>query len=148
MYRAVAWLALHDGVALGDTDTIAQLAHDSEIFVGDDVVTVNGHDVTRTIRTPEVAAAVTPVAANSGVRAVLRERQRAWVHAHQGGVIEGRDIGSVVFPEAELKLYLTASPAVRAHRRAAEMGLTDADAVRAMEKTIADRDGDDSDRAG
>jgi CMP/dCMP kinase len=147
MYRAVAWLALHEGVALDDTDTVAKLARTAEIEVADDAVTVNGHDVTAAIRTPEVNAAVTPVAANSAVRAELVGRQRAWVHANRGGVIEGRDIGSVVFPGAELKLYLTASPAVRAHRRAVEMGLRDEQAVRAMEKTIADRDASDRERS-
>lgn len=146
MYRAVAWLALHEGVPLDDLERVTQLARDADIFVGDDAVTVNGHDVTVAIRTADVAAAVTPVAANSGVRAVLRDRQRAWAHANHGGVIEGRDIGSVVFPEAELKLYLTATPGVRALRRATEMGLIDEDAVRAMEKTIADRDASDRDR--
>jgi cytidylate kinase len=146
MYRAVAWLALHEGVALDDSEAIAKIARDAEIEVGDDAVTVNDHDVTLAIRTPEVNAAVTPVAANSAVRAELVGRQRAWALANRGGVIEGRDIGSVVFPEAELKLYLTATPAVRAHRRAAEMGLSDHQAVRNLEKTIADRDASDRGR--
>jgi cytidylate kinase len=146
MYRAVAWLALHEGVPLEDSEAVADLARAAEIDVGDDVVSVNGHDVTLAIRTPEVNAAVTPVAANRAVRAELVGRQRAWVHANRGGVIEGRDIGSVVFPQAELKLYLTATPAVRANRRAFEMGLSDDRAVREMEKTIADRDASDRGR--
>ena len=146
MYRAVAWLALHEGVPLDDSEAIAKLAQAAEIEVGDDAVAVNGHDVTLAIRTPEVNAAVTPVAANSAVRSELVGRQREWVHTNRGGVIEGRDIGSVVFPMADLKLYLTASPAVRAHRRAVEMGLSDDAAVRALEKTIADRDASDRGR--
>ena len=146
MYRAVAWLALHEGVAPDDSEAVAKLARDAEINVGDDAVTVNGHDVTLAIRTPEVNAAVTPVAANSAVRAELVERQRSWVQAHRGGVLEGRDIGSVVFPQAELKLYLTATPAVRALRRAVEMGLRDDQAVRDLEKTLADRDASDRGR--
>ena len=71
------------------------------------------------------------VAANSGVRAEMRARQRAWAELRGGGVIEGRDIGSVVFPEAELKLYLTASPRVRAERRVSEMGSGDVDEIEA-----------------
>ena len=78
---------------------------------------VDGVDATAAIRTPEVTGDVSKVAANSGVRAEMRARQRAWAAERGGGVIEGRDIGSVVFPDAELKLYLTASPRVRAERR-------------------------------
>ena len=83
------------------------------------------------------------MASNSEVRAELRARQRAWAHEHGGGVIEGRDIGSVVFPEARLKLYLTASPRVRAERRVAEAG-GDVDEI---ERAIAVRDGTDTSRA-
>ena len=81
------------------------------------------------------------VAANSAVRAELRDRQRRWAAEHGGGVIEGRDIGSVVFPDAELKLYLTASPRVRAERRVAEIG-GDVDDDRGVD--IARRDGHDT----
>src|SRR5690606_3044679 len=95
------------------------------------------------IRSPEVTAAVSRVAANSGVRAELRDRQRRWAEVRGGGVIEGRDIGSVVFPDAELKLYLTASPRVRAERRVAEAG-GDVDEI---EAAIATRDRSDSTRA-
>jgi cytidylate kinase len=73
--------------------------------------------VTDVIRTPEVGRAVSVVAANPAVRRQLVRRQRAWAQAHGGGVVEGRDIGSVVFPEAELKIFLTASPEERVRRR-------------------------------
>ncbi len=78
---------------------------------------INGIDVTDVIRSPEVGQAVSLVAANPEVREQLVERQRAWAEEHGGGVVEGRDIGTVVFPEAALKVYLTASPEERARRR-------------------------------
>ena len=117
MYRAVAALALHRGTAPDDAAAVAALAADAEIEVGERV-TIDGLDVTARIRSPEVGNAVSVVAANPEVRRHLVERQRAWARGHGGGgVVEGRDIGSVVFPEAELKVYLTASPEERARRR-------------------------------
>jgi cytidylate kinase len=116
MYRAVAALALRRGVAPDDADAVAALAADAVIDVGDRV-TIDGVDVTAEIRSPAVGTAVSIVAANPGVRRHLVERQRAWARTHGGGVVEGRDIGSVVFPEAEVKVYLTASPEERARRR-------------------------------
>ena len=83
---------------------------------------VDGVDATVEIRGREVTEAVSAVAANTPVRDELRARQRQWADERGGGVIEGRDIGSVVFPDATLKLYLTASPQVRAERRVAEIG--------------------------
>ena len=80
----------------------------------------DGTDITEAIRGPEVSAAVSAVAANPAVRAVMVERQRSWVALRGGGVVEGRDIASVVLPDADLKLYLTASPEVRAARRSEE----------------------------
>ena len=116
MYRAVAALALQRGTPLEDTDAVAALAAASTIEVGERV-TIDGIDVTGRIRSPDVGQAVSVVAANPEVRRHLVERQRAWAHAHGGGVVEGRDIGSVVFPGAEVKVYLTASAAERARRR-------------------------------
>ena len=116
MYRSVAALALRRGVAPGDTAAVAALAADAVITVGERV-TIDGEDVTRRIRSPEVGTAVSVVAANPEVRRHLVERQRTWARAHGGGVVEGRDIGSVVFPEADLKVYLTASAEERARRR-------------------------------
>jgi 3-phosphoshikimate 1-carboxyvinyltransferase len=116
MYRAVAALALQLGTAPEDTEAVAALAAASTIEVGERV-TIDGRDVTGLIRSPEVGRAVSVVAANPEVRRHMVERQRAWVRRHGGGVVEGRDIGSVVFPGAELKVYLTASPEERARRR-------------------------------
>ena len=116
MYRAVTALALERGVAPDDAAAVAALADTSTIDLGRRV-TIDGLDVTHVIRSPEVGRAVSVVAANPEVRRSLVRRQRAWAHAHGGGVIEGRDIGSVVFPQAELKVYLTASPEERARRR-------------------------------
>ena len=116
MYRAIAALALELGVPPDDRDAVAALAASSTLEVGKRV-TIDGRDVTGLIRSPEVGRAVSIVAANPEVRRHLVQRQRAWVEAHGGGVVEGRDIGSVVFPGAELKVYLTASPEERARRR-------------------------------
>jgi cytidylate kinase len=116
MYRAVAALALARSVAPEDATAVAALAGTSVIDVGEMVV-IDGLDVTAVIRSPEVGRAVSVVAANPDVRRHLVARQRAWAEAHGGGVVEGRDIGSVVFPEAALKVYLTASPEERARRR-------------------------------
>jgi 3-phosphoshikimate 1-carboxyvinyltransferase len=116
MYRAVAALALELGIAPEDSEAVAALAGAATIVVGDRV-TIDGRDVTGVIRSPEVGRAVSVVAANAEVRSHLVQRQRAWAAAHGGGVVEGRDIGSVVFPEAVVKVYLTASPEERARRR-------------------------------
>ena len=116
MYRSVAALALERGVAPDDAAAVAGLAAGSAIEVAERV-TIDGLDVTEVIRSPEVGRAVSIVAANPEVRRQLVVRQRAWAEAHGGGVVEGRDIGSVVFPHAQLKVYLTASPDERARRR-------------------------------
>ncbi|MGH9006646.1 MAG: (d)CMP kinase [Acidimicrobiales bacterium] len=116
MYRSVAWEALRRAVDPGDHDAVARIAAGALIEVGP-VVRINGHDVTSAIRTPEVSRAVSVVAANPEVRRELVTRQRAWAAQRDGGVVEGRDIGSVVFPEATVKVYLTAAPEERARRR-------------------------------
>jgi cytidylate kinase len=116
MYRAVAALALARGIPPDDTERVAALAGASTITVGERVL-IDGLDVTDVIRSPQVGDVVSVVAANPEVRRHLVRRQRAWADAHGGGVVEGRDIGSVVFPGAELKVYLTASSEERARRR-------------------------------
>jgi 3-phosphoshikimate 1-carboxyvinyltransferase len=116
MYRSVAALALQRNIAPDDHHAVAALAAEAEISLGERV-TINGIDVTDVIRSPEVGQAVSLVAANPEVRIHLVARQRAWVAEHGGGVVEGRDIGSVVFPDAALKVYLDASPEERARRR-------------------------------
>jgi cytidylate kinase len=131
MYRAVTFAALRRGIDPGDVEDVAKLVGDLEIVVGDQSVEVDGVDASIEIRGPEVTRAVSAVAANPTVRADLRRRQREWADAHDGGVIEGRDIGSVVFPEAELKVYLTAHPEVRASRRAGEVRELDYEVVAA-----------------
>lgn len=143
MYRAVTFAAMRRDLPLGDIAAIGRLAREASLEVSERGVLVEGSDVTAAIRTPEVTAAVSRVAANSEVRAEMRARQQQWAAAHGGGVIEGRDIGSVVFPDAELKLYLTASPRTRAQRRVAEAG-GDVDEI---EAAIAARDHHDSNRA-
>lgn len=142
MYRGVTFAAMRRGTDLDDIEAVAALARELPMSVGEAGVVVDGVDATAAIRTPEVTAAVSKVAANSGVRTELRARQQQWAAERGGGVIEGRDIGSVVFPDAELKLYLTASPRVRAERRVAEAG-GDVDEI---ERAIAARDHYDSTR--
>ena len=143
MYRGVTFAALRGEVSLDDIDAVASLARSVVLDVSESGVFVGGIDATAAIRTAEVTSAVSKVAANSGVRTEMRERQQRWVAERGGGVVEGRDIGSVVFPDAELKLYLTASPRVRAERRVAEAG-GDVDEI---EQAIAARDHMDSSRA-
>jgi cytidylate kinase len=120
-YRAVTFAALQRGVDPDDVDRVARIARDMDLEVSERGVFVDGTDATVEIRGPEVTRAVSIVAANPDVRAELRRRQQAWAAERGGGVIEGRDIGSVVFPDARLKLYLTASPEVRAGRRHREV---------------------------
>jgi len=117
MYRAVGWKALHDGLSLDDEAALAALAERSSLVVEGGLVAVDGHDVTRAIRTPEMDKTAAAVARLPRVRSALVVRQRAM--GLQGDVVmEGRDIGSVVFPEANLKIYLDASAEERARRRA------------------------------
>src|SRR6187399_2988734 len=119
MYRAVGWKAAHDGVPLDDEAAVSALAQRATLVVEGGVVTIDGHDVTRAIRTPEIDKAATGVARLPRVREVLVARQRA-LGAEGGVVMEGRDIGTVVFPNADLKIYLDASAEERARRRAAD----------------------------
>ena len=119
MYRAVAWAVLRDGVDPADAAAVTAVARDLDLEMGERV-RVGAVDVTAEIRTPEVTAVVSAVSAHPGVRAEMVRRQRRWVAAHPGTVVEGRDIGSVVFPAARLKAYLTASEEERARRRAAQ----------------------------
>ena len=143
MYRAVTFAAIRQGVDLDDAARVARLAQDIDLRV-DDAVLVDGTDATIEIRSPEVTRAVSVVAANPDVRHELVQRQREWAEARGGGVIEGRDIGTVVFPDAELKVYLTADDSERAARRSKEMLDLHYDQVAA---DIARRDHIDSTRA-
>ncbi|HMD36273.1 MAG TPA: (d)CMP kinase [Vicinamibacterales bacterium] len=119
MYRAVGWKALRDGVALDDEAAVSAMSRRADINLNAAGVTIDGVDVTRAIRTPEIDRAAASVARLSQVRAILVERQRAY--GKEGGVVmEGRDIGTVVFPAADVKIYLDASPDERARRRATD----------------------------
>jgi cytidylate kinase len=121
MYRGVTFAALRAGIDPDDVDRVARLARGLGLDIGVERVLVDGQDATLEIRGPEVNRAVSIVAANPDVRSELRSRQVEWARKHGGGVIEGRDIGSVVFPDAELKLFLTAATEVRAQRRHKEV---------------------------
>ena len=117
MYRAVAVAVLRRGVEpTADDPALAEVARDMRMEVGERLV-VDGEDVTEELRRPEVGRAVSVVAADAGVRAEMVRRQREWVTSRGGAVVEGRDIGSVVFPDATLRVYLTASDEERARRR-------------------------------
>lgn len=147
MYRAVTFAALRRGLDPADEADIAELSETLSLDVATGpsgtTVLVDGVDATIEIRGREVTSAVSAVAANSRVRAELVRRQRRWVAEHGGGVVEGRDIGSVVFPDATLKLFVTASPRVRAERRVAEIGGD----VAEVEASIIARDRTDSTRS-
>jgi cytidylate kinase len=119
MYRAVAWAAIDRDVDPANREAVAALADGLVITIGERVE-VDGKDVTEAIREPDVNRVVSLVAAIPAVRQILVERQRAWMTTRGAGVIEGRDIGSVVFPDARVKIYLTASPDERARRRSEE----------------------------
>jgi cytidylate kinase len=144
MYRGVAHAVLRRGIDPTDAAAVADVARAVVLDVTRSRCLVDGEDASSAIRGPEVTGAVSAVAANPDVRIEMVARQRAWVDELGGGVMEGRDIGSVVFPEAELKVYLTASPEVRARRRAAEVPGLDVEAVAA---DIGRRDEADSSRA-
>ena len=147
MYRAVAWKAVHDGLALDDEDAVAQLARNAQVVVEGGVVSIDGHDVSRAIRTPEMDKAAASVARLARVREVLVARQRQL--GDGGGVVmEGRDIGTVVFPEADVKIYLDASAEERARRRANDVAHTGGQAGQAsVAEAIAARDRSDTTRA-
>ena len=118
-YRAVTAAALREGLDPADEDSVAALASGMALSIEGEVL-IDGADVTEEIRSEAVNHGVSLVAANQSVREVLVAWQREWVSTHGGGVVEGRDIGSVVFPNATVKLYLTASSQERARRRADE----------------------------
>lgn len=143
MYRAITFAALAKDVSVYDIDAVAALSPHVEMTVEPGSVTVDGVDATAAIRGRDVTERVSAVAANSAVRADLVARQRRWGVERGGGVIEGRDIGTVVFPDARLKIYVTATPRVRAERRVGEIG-GDVDDV---ESAIVERDRLDSTRS-
>ena len=143
MYRGVTFAALRRGIDPDDVEPVAHLVIDLDLEVIDTTIKVDGQDASLEIRGPEVTRAVSMVAANPLVRTELRRRQVQWAQEHGGGVIEGRDIGTVVFPDAELKLFLTAAPEVRAGRRHKEVADLNYEEVAA---SIAERDARDQGR--
>jgi CMP/dCMP kinase len=147
MYRAVTWAVLEAGVDPADAESVAKIALETELSIGTDPVdpafSANGVDVSTAIRGPEVTSAVSPVAAVPAVRRHLVAQQRAIIAAHPRIVVEGRDIATVVAPDASLKVYLTASATARAERRSAE----NAADVAATAADLARRDKFDSSRA-
>lgn len=143
-YRAAALAVLEAGVGLDDVDAAIEVVADCTIDYGNGATTLDGDDVSVAIRSDAVTSAVSPVAAVPEVREIMVERQRAWVDARDGrAVVEGRDIGTVVFPDAFLKVYLTADPEERARRRAGESG----GATSSVQEALARRDQIDSTRA-
>jgi CMP/dCMP kinase len=147
MYRAVAWRALHAGLPLDDEAQIAALAKRAALESGHGRVIIDGHDVTRAIRTPEIDKAAASVARLPGVRAILVDRQRQCGEG-RAVVMEGRDIGSVVFPDADVKVYLDASAEERARRRAGDSAHTGGQegTLAGVQNDLQERDKSDSER--
>jgi cytidylate kinase len=144
MYRAVALWAVRAGMALEDAHRIEQLARQARIEFSENRVLLNGDDVTAAIREPGISEAASKIAAYGGVRRAMRQEQRRIASQHSS-VLEGRDIGTVVFPEAQVKIFLDASPEERARRRTAELGVSDSTGKVARE--IEERDRRDRTRA-
>jgi cytidylate kinase len=148
MYRAVAWKALGDAVELSDEHAVAAAGERAVFDLEQGRVVIDGHDVAAAIRTPEIDRASAVVARHAAVRRVLVARQREM--GEQGGVVmEGRDIGTVVFPQADIKIYLDASPEERARRRAADPAHASSKTAQLSEvaTALAERDKSDSTRA-
>jgi cytidylate kinase len=148
MYRAVTLAALEQQLPLDDEQACARIAAEHTIAVDDGITMIDGRDVSEEIRGPGVTAAVSTVSAHPSVRAVLVARQRAWLAENGAGVVEGRDIGTVVFPDAPVKVFLTASDEERARRRQRdEVASERAVAVDEVRTALARRDTLDSERA-
>jgi cytidylate kinase len=146
MYRAVAWKALRDGIGLEDEAAMAALAERAELDAADGVVRIDGHDVARAIRTPDIDRAAAISARLPRVRAVLVARQRALGGA--GGIVmDGRDVGTVVFPGADVKIYLDATPEERARRRAGDAAHSGGRGLSSVATELAARDASDRTRS-
>jgi len=142
MYRCVALEVQNTATDPNNADAVGKIARDVNVVIERDAAKLNGVDVSTEIRTSEINAIVSIIAAHTPVRDAMREQQRQWIQSQKGGVVEGRDIGTVVFPDAILKVFLTASPKVRAERR---VGQTGGD-IKAVAASIAERDHLDSTR--
>lgn len=151
MYRAIAWLALQKGIAIDDEAELTDLAAGAEIDMrienGENIILLNGRDISSEIRLPEVSAAASPVSAVAGVREYLVEQQRR-LAARGNVVLDGRDIGTVVLPDADCKIFLTASLDERTDRRWREFQAKGLDITpEQVRSDIAERDYRDSHRA-
>jgi cytidylate kinase len=142
MYRCVALAVQQSSTDANDADAVGKIARDVSVVIGRDAAMLNGKDVSAEIRSSEINSIVSIIAAHTPVRDAMREQQRSWIRDHEGGVVEGRDIGTVVFPDAVLKIFLTASPEVRAERRVGQSGGD----IQAVAASIAERDHLDSTR--
>jgi CMP/dCMP kinase len=143
MYRAIALWALRAGFDLDDLHRLEQLARQAHIeFVDGEKILLNGEDVTAAIRAPEVSEAASKVSVAPGVRRAMRDEQRR-IGKVGSVVMEGRDIGTVVFPEAQVKVFLDAEPGIRAGRRAKESGVP----KERVAREISERDRRDRSRA-
>ncbi|MDT0321964.1 (d)CMP kinase [Streptomyces millisiae] len=150
-YRAMTWWMLAHGVDVNDPAKVAAAAGEPDIVSGTDplgpTITVDGEDVSGPIRSQEVSAAVSAVSAVPEVRAVITALQRSIAAAAPTGIVaEGRDIGTTVLPDADVKIFLTASPEVRAARRSAELKGKDAAGLAATQAALLKRDAADSAR--
>jgi cytidylate kinase len=146
MYRAVAWKAMHDAVAFDNEAGVAQLAETAQLDQRDGEIVIDGHNVTREIRTPAIDKAAAAVARLPRVREILVARQRA-LGKNGGVVMEGRDITTVVFPDADLKIYVDASPEERARRRADDPAHSGGGSLAGVQQDLQARDQSDSTRA-
>ncbi len=142
MYRCVALQCVRTGIDSSHESEVAAIADSIDITFVDTQCLMNGEDVSTDIRTTEIASIVSIIAAQSPVRTAMRTQQQRWIAQQGGGVVEGRDIGTVVFPDAELKVFLTASPEERASRRVGQTGGN----LSEIASNIAERDRIDSQR--
>ena len=142
MYRCVALAVRQSSTDANDAEAVGKIAREASVVIGRDAAMLNGTDVSAEIRSSEINSIVSIIAAHTPIRDAMREQQRSWIRDHEGGVVEGRDIGTVVFPDAILKIFLTASPEVRAERRVGQSGGD----IQAVAASIAERDHLDSTR--
>ena len=142
MYRCVALAVQQSSTDAHDAEAVGKIAREVSVVIERDAAKLNGLDVSSAIRSSEINAIVSIIAAHTPVRDAMREQQRLWIRDQKGGVVEGRDIGTVVFPDVMLKVFLTASPEVRAERRVGESGGD----IQAVAASIAERDHLDSTR--
>lgn len=142
MYRCVALQSVRTGISSTNEQAVATIAETVNIALDGSKCCLNGEDVSHEIRSADIASIVSVIAAHSPVRTAMRSQQQRWIQLHNGGVVEGRDIGTVVFPNAEVKIFLTASPEERANRRVGQTGGQWSE----IANNIAERDRIDSER--